>query len=120
VTRLEPNTHILWLRDVFEQEERELAQGDSRLVYSSQTRLRRTARVITLFSGLLGLLGPILALYCVGSKPGRIGIICSAITLFGLIITATTKARSVEILAAMAAYVVNFLALDNVMATWQF
>jgi hypothetical protein len=111
MTRSEPNSDILWLRDLFGQEERELAQGDIHLVYSSQTRLRRASRVIILFFGLLGLLGPILGLYFVQSRGDRFAVVCSAIILFSLIVAATTKARSVEILAAMAAYVVNFLAL---------
>ncbi|KAI9780828.1 MAG: hypothetical protein M1839_006455 [Geoglossum umbratile] len=82
----------------------QLAEDNQYLVFSSQSRLQRTVRLFVVFFGLLSLLSPILALFYVKHKESRLGIVCSAIVIFALVVASFAPARNVEILAAVAAY----------------
>lgn len=55
--------------------------------------------------GLVSLLSPILALAYIKGRGGRLSIVCVATALFALVVSVTTNARNLEVLAATAAQV---------------
>lgn len=80
-----------------------LAKEDKLLVYASSRKVFWVTRFFTVLIGLISLLGPILALAYVTGKKGRLSIVCFSTAIFAVVVSVTTNARNLEVLAATAA-----------------
>ena len=76
-----------------------LASEDKLLVYASATKMFWGMRFVIVLLGLISLLGPILVLAYVSGRRGRLSIVCVSTTLFAIVVSVTTNARNLEVLA---------------------